>query len=638
MKRFLGALLSLMIMLACLGVQAEEISLYSQFLNNDATFETLEQAHQNGPEQLAALTGRTYMPDPALDAYTPGTTYVYRSAGTYTNLSAAYRMNTNLLVYTDEHFETADDALAYLRNLGVTDIIDQAHGSAVLVTPIDPEAGFGAADQYDYLRLQSAMCNLGYSQTTDEGPCYYADNTYFGGLTYRYAIGIGGGASFLCNYVAPTLDYAGRIAAMLLVNPTMDDALEVSVPMPVYLVNAGETVFDKFQAANEAYATEETSATMASFNQTFPVRRVVVAKDGTSDLTTYVNDAYYSLFTRAMRTPVVKAGLFVAANEFSGYSWNQAPYTLTDRNAVLDGVTADGIHVVEHQEERFSDYKAANGEYVTTWYEFLPEEVLNNTADEHSIPLLLCNHGGGDDPVQAVDELGWLKLAGEERIAIIAQRHTSEIPGSSIFDGSPFDTMSDVLPQMVRYMLETYPALDPSRVYVSGYSMGGSCTNRAVYGDASVFAAAVNMSGTPYTHTEGQDEQFKTLDIPMMLTTCTYDTYTHFDAENGIIAEDFQMNINDYLTYNEMDTVTFDFETYPMSGFKGDVYRETMVNDEYPLYSWFFLNDEGAPMVGLSIIEFIPHGLYQEYANIAWDYMKHFSRDPETLEISYCPY
>ena len=43
-------------------------------------------------------------------------------------------------------------------------------------------------------------------------------------------------------------------------------------------------------------------------------------------------------------------------------------------------------------------------------------------------------------------------------------------------------------------------------------------------------------------------------------------------------------------------------------------------------------------MVGLSIIEFIPHGLYQEYAKIAWDYMKDFSRDPETLEIIYNPY
>ncbi|HPJ02989.1 MAG TPA: hypothetical protein PKU80_09140 [Candidatus Limiplasma sp.] len=124
----------------------------------------------------------------------------------------------------------------------------------------------------------------------------------------------------------------------------------------------------------------------------------------------------------------------------------------------------------------------------------------------------------------------------------------------------------------------------------------------------------------------------------MLLTTCTYDTYTHFDSANGYIAPDFQMNINDYLGYNEMPTVEFDFETYPMSGFKGDVYRETMINDEYPLYTWFFLNDEGAPMVGLNVIEFIPHGLYQEYAQLAWDYFRQFSRDQETGEIVYHPY
>ena len=63
-----------------------------------------------------------------------------------------------------------------------------------------------------------------------------------------------------------------------------------------------------------------------------------------------------------------------------------------------------------------------------------------------------------------------------------------------------------------------------------------------------------------------------------------------------------------------------------------------MINDEYPFYQWFFTNDAGAPMVGLSIIEFIPHGLYQEYAHIAWNYFKQFSRDPETKEIIYNPY
>ena len=87
-----------------------------------------------------------------------------------------------------------------------------------------------------------------------------------------------------------------------------------------------------------------------------------------------------------------------------------------------------------------------------------------------------------------------------------------------------------------------------------------------------------------------------------------------------------------------MPSVKFDFERYPMSGFKGDTYRKTMINDEYPNYSWFFLNDKGAPMVGLNIIEFIPHGLYQEYAKLAWDYMKQFSRNPDTSEIDFNPY
>jgi len=65
---------------------------YQQHFANEASFETLEEAHANGPAALSALTGRDYMPDPALDSYPAGTTYVYRSAGIYTDLSAAFRM------------------------------------------------------------------------------------------------------------------------------------------------------------------------------------------------------------------------------------------------------------------------------------------------------------------------------------------------------------------------------------------------------------------------------------------------------------------------------------------------------------------------------------------------------------------
>ena len=43
-------------------------------------------------------------------------------------------------------------------------------------------------------------------------------------------------------------------------------------------------------------------------------------------------------------------------------------------------------------------------------------------------------------------------------------------------------------------------------------------------------------------------------------------------------------------------------------------------------------------MVGMNVTEKLIHALYPEYGRIAWDYIKHFSRNPETLEIEYCPY
>ncbi len=611
---------------------------YQQHQSNPAMIETLEEAHANAPAFLANEYGRDYVPDPALDAYPQGTTYVYRSAGIFNATTGANRMNTNILVYADHSFEDKDAALAYLQELGLTAIADEATGSVVLVTPIDAENGFGDADQYAFYQLQSAMCNIGFSIRGEESTTYYADAAYFGGLTYRYLIGFDGGATFLNDYISSEMDYISRIAGMLLVGGDMEKIRTVASPVPVWLVNPTDEIIAKYADGNETDSKGRNGDDEVYYNQEHPLQQVIVTQTDTMDLPAFVHNAYYDMFINALRIPVVKAGLNTASTEYRNYRWNQAPYSLGERSAIIDGVTPDGIHVFERQGENFSEYKASNGEYVTTWYEFLPTEMIDGSAPEHSIPLILVNHGGGDDPVQCVDELGFLTLAGKERVAMVAERHSSDDPASNFMSASPFETGSEVLPALVRYMLETYPQLDPEHVYVTGYSMGGSCTNRAVYGDASLFAAAVNMSGTPYEHLEGQDLQFADVDIPMMLTTCTYDTWTHFDSANGYIAPDFQMNINDYLGYNEMPTVEFDFETYPLSGFKGDVYRETMINDEYPLHTWFFHDDEGAPMVGLSVIEFIPHGLYQEYAKLAWDYFRQFSRDLDTGEIVYHSY
>ena len=43
-------------------------------------------------------------------------------------------------------------------------------------------------------------------------------------------------------------------------------------------------------------------------------------------------------------------------------------------------------------------------------------------------------------------------------------------------------------------------------------------------------------------------------------------------------------------------------------------------------------------MVAVSYTMDLMHALYPEYGKIAWDFFKHYSRDPKTGEIKYNPY
>ena len=623
MKKLMSIILILCLLLSV--VSSASALNFKRFFENDATFETLEEAHASAVAFLTANgnPAYTYVPDPALDTYPAGTTYVYRSPNMHSGLSAGLRMNTNLLVYTDAAFADKDAAYAYLDGMGLIDIVNEAVGSIVLVTPIDAEKGFGAADQFAYYQLQSAMCNITYgNRTTRE---YYADNQYFGGLTNRYLIAVDGGATFVNNYIASQLDYVSRLAGMLLVGGSMDRIRDVAGLVPVYLVNASDMTVAKYKEANGTTAYGYDGDKELFYNQALPLQRVISLKTDVVDMKALVKDAYYGMFIKAMRNAVVQAGLHSNNGPYSHYNFNQAPYSLSARNAILNGKTPDGLLVVEHREDRFANIATETGEYVDVWYEVLPEEVVNGTARDKSIPLILANHGGGDDPVQFLDEIGWLNVAGDERIAIIAARHQES-----------YARGVEILPEMVRYMLDTYPALDPERVYVTGYSYGGNQTYKAIREGTRLFAAMVPMGSTSDA-TEDWYPTDDTLDLPFLLITATYD-FAAFNSAEQRINDNFTGVLNKMLTYNDMDTLTFDFAKYPMNGFKADLYDESILNGEYTNRMWFMCNDEDVPMVGASVVDFMPHGLYQEFARVGWDFMKKFSRDQETGEIVYNAY
>ena len=133
MKKLVALVLVLGLLLsACPGFALN----YTQRFTNDPTFETLEEARISAVDFLQdSIPDRLYMQDPALDAYPAGTTYVYRSTNMYRCVSAAFRMNTNFLVYTDESFEDKDAAFAYLKNLGLIDLAEEAM-KTIGVTPV----------------------------------------------------------------------------------------------------------------------------------------------------------------------------------------------------------------------------------------------------------------------------------------------------------------------------------------------------------------------------------------------------------------------------------------------------------------------------------------------------------------------
>ena len=635
MKKLLTLVLALLLALSLLpGALALN---YTGCQGNEATFETLEEARLSGPAAVANLetnAGKTFVSHYVLDGYPEGTTFIYRSANLYGGRAAA-RLNTVLMVFAETHFENKADAKAYLEELGVIALMDEAIGSAILVTPADG-AAFGQADQMNYYKLQTAVFAQKEAGKDAEGNAVsFCDAEYFGGFGYNYVIGIDGGATFLNNYVATQYDFVTRIAGMLLVNGSMEKVRKVASFVPVYLVGADEGVIAKYKAADSVNAYFSDADAVTYFNQALPLQRVAVAKTE-KDVPAYIQDAYYGMFVHAMRIPVTKAGLVTAATPYQGYGFDQAPLSLCERNPMFGGRTQDGIVVLKHVDDRFADIKAfETEEYLQTWFEFLPEEVLNNTAPAGTVPLWVACQGGGDDPRLFVDEIGLLKLAGEERFAVVApeeQYINYQRAGFTMKEG----ILTQVLPMLVDYMLEAYPALDASRVYITGYSMGGGATLRGSAGDPSKFAAIVPMAPAGYTPTEEQIARFDTIDMPCMFLTSSFD-FAGFNAAEDHIGAGLMGQINYYMEFNELPEFEFDFAQYPLVGFAADTERFITVNGEYGNYTYFMLKGD-VPMVGVTVTEYLNHALYPEYGKLAWDFAKHYSRNLDTLDVVYNPF
>ena len=114
--------------------------------------------------------------------------------------------------------------------------------------------------------------------------------------------------------------------------------------------------------------------------------------------------------------------------------------------------------------------KTVHGAGPDRWSCFVPRAAASDP--ERRFPLIFCLHGA-HNPIQLTESYGVMQMAAREECVVIAPENENE----------------EMLDGLLRYALEELPA-DPSRIYLMGYSFGGFMASRHAMARPERFAGA----------------------------------------------------------------------------------------------------------------------------------------------------
>jgi len=520
--------------------------------------------------------------------------YLYSPSNPYSDFLMSGMLNSVIFVYPDEPYAGKEKAWKDIVSTGLLDIAETGVAYIIMPLPVNGD-NWSEADLDVYYESQFYLAGGEITPPSGEGgipSTQYPRKTY---NNQQYIIAEGSGATFVNNILS---QHAERIAGILTFGGKIDESVKTGLAVPAYLVNADKTAVDYYKAVNKADK-EISPGVFANSNDRL---RKVITKEGSES---FDNDmiaaAWAQIFSRTARVCITDN--LVLNNK------NMSEWFLQDRPNYKEL----GITRIDHKGEKLPDGTTV------IWYDYVPDSVL--AAPETRVPLVINLHGMGGDPVYQSDSNGWTEKAAKEGFITISP----DYPGVN-------DDGEKVVLNILEYARKTYP-IDESRVYLTGFSMGGAATAMIGLKNADKFAAIAVMGAGGYDD-EGVRAAVKSVkdktDLPFVVIKGSNDGFTK-DENGSIVPTDLGRfgGLERMMEINELEYGNPDFAAWPYWGYASyDAEIQTSLGLKYDV-SYMYKKGSDKPVAKLVILETAGHAHSEYFAALAWDFFSMFSRTPE---------
>lgn len=496
--------------------------------------------------------------------------------------------------------KTQEEANKIVEELNMINNLEQWGAQVYVVNPLNEE-GYGNDDKEAFIDLVGI------------------------GVKNVKVIGIDEGSTFVNNYISQSCYF---VAGMMLYGGEINGNLEKNDVVPAYLSNSNENVQAFYKHINEATEEENSDKYTIYRNKDNSLQAVAVSSKE-EDLSEAFNNAWESIFSQNYRQH----------NDISEF-YNLSARDVTDSYDLIEIPIFEDLDISYNQMIDES-VTGMSGKY--TWFEYVPNSI--NESENESVPLIVNLHGNQNDPRLQGDSTGWPELAAKENFIMVAPEWQDKEVNFFGCDGLGEEGVMN----LIKDLKVKYPQIDPSRIYLTGLSIGGaeSFLLGAKYSD--VFAAVGIVAGVNVFAEEVAEisENYTGGEVPLLYICGDHDFFqmipvdgssqygTQYLYGDQVWDEDENTHIfsslQAYQKINGLEVTEMDMSKNEYYGIGLDNQQWTKLGDK-DMYTGTLSNENGVVME-LAAVKDLAHWNYKPEAEYIWNFFKNYERNIENGEL-----